>query len=222
MIKLALLAMVIAHRGEHLHHPENTLAAFQGAVDAGADYFELDVRTTKDGQLVLQHDAGDIAERTQAEIQARDPRIPTFDQALAFAKNKIKVYIDSKAISAADVIAAIERHGMQDQVVIYGRAAYLKEIHALRPKLRVMPEAGNPATLRSLLATMRLTVAAFDRNDFNPETIAAAKAAKLDIFVDRLGAQDNPAAWQDAIEKGATGIQTDYPAELVRFLKGRN
>src|ERR1700733_2759452 len=47
---------VIAHRGEHLHHPENTLAAFEGAVDAGADYFELDVRTSADGKLVLMHD----------------------------------------------------------------------------------------------------------------------------------------------------------------------
>jgi len=36
---------VISHRGEHLAHPENTLPAFQAAIDAGADFFELDVRT---------------------------------------------------------------------------------------------------------------------------------------------------------------------------------
>src|ERR1700757_5402989 len=48
--------VVIAHRGEHLHHPENTMAAFQAAIDAGADYFELDVRTTSDGKFVIMHD----------------------------------------------------------------------------------------------------------------------------------------------------------------------
>ena len=48
--------VAISHRGEHLHHPENTLPAFQAAIDAGADYFELDVRTTSDGKLVLSHD----------------------------------------------------------------------------------------------------------------------------------------------------------------------
>src|SRR5271170_2091058 len=48
--------MVIAHRGEHLKHPENTMPAFQAAIDAGADFFELDVRTTSDGRLVLMHD----------------------------------------------------------------------------------------------------------------------------------------------------------------------
>src|SRR5271170_4708859 len=49
--------IVISHRGEHLAHPENTLPAFQAAIEAGADFFELDVRTTSDGKLVLMHDS---------------------------------------------------------------------------------------------------------------------------------------------------------------------
>ena len=49
---LATQVTVISHRGEHLSHPENTLPAFQATIEAGADYFELDVRTTSDGRLV--------------------------------------------------------------------------------------------------------------------------------------------------------------------------
>ena len=45
--------VAIAHRGEHLHHPENMLPACQAAIDAGADLFEVDVRTTADRKLVL-------------------------------------------------------------------------------------------------------------------------------------------------------------------------
>ena len=45
--------VVISHRGEHLQHPENTLPAYQAAIDAGADYFEVDVQTTSDGKLQL-------------------------------------------------------------------------------------------------------------------------------------------------------------------------
>jgi len=45
--------VAIAHQGEHLHHPENMLRAYQAAVDAGADLLEVDVRTTADGKLVL-------------------------------------------------------------------------------------------------------------------------------------------------------------------------
>ncbi|MCB0506008.1 MAG: glycerophosphodiester phosphodiesterase, partial [Cyclobacteriaceae bacterium] len=47
---------VIAHRGFSGVAPENTLAAFQKAIEAGADYFELDVHTTKDDSLVVIHD----------------------------------------------------------------------------------------------------------------------------------------------------------------------
>src|ERR1700748_258686 len=73
--------MTSAHRGEHAHHPENSIPAIQGAVDAGMDYVEIDVRTTSDGQLVLMHDPsvnrmtngkGLIKDMTLAEIKRLD------------------------------------------------------------------------------------------------------------------------------------------------------
>ena len=207
--------VVIAHRGEHLQHPENTMEAFQGAVDAGADFFELDVRTTQDGKLVLMHDGtvnrmtngtGNVAAMTwddvrKLEVGSMKTKVPTFDEALAFARGKIGIYVDSKSISASDAIAAIQPHEMQNHVVIYGGLGYLKQIAKTKPNLKVMPEAGSPERLRSLLAELPLHVVAFDAKDFTDETIAIAKAAKLDIYVDRLGQADNPAMWQDAIDR---------------------
>jgi glycerophosphoryl diester phosphodiesterase len=233
--------VVIAHRGEHLHHPENTIPAFQAAVEAGADFFELDVRTTLDGKLVLMHDRnvdrmtggkGDVAKMMFEDLRKLEvgvnlgpgfpgTRIPTFDEALAFAHGKIGVYIDSKQIAAKDVVAAVRRHDMEDHVVVYGDPKYLKEVGILAPKMRLMPEARNPDVLRSLLDTLSLKVVAFDASDFNEETIGIARAAKMDIYVDRLGAADNPAGWQDAVDRGAAGIQTDHPAELVEFLRSK-
>src|SRR5882724_11020330 len=107
--------VVIAHRGEHLQHPENTMEAFQGAVDAGADFFELDVRTTTDHKLVLMHDAtvdrmtdqkGQIAQMTFEAIRnlnVHGSRVPTFEEALEFAHGKIGVYVDCKYIAPADL-----------------------------------------------------------------------------------------------------------------------
>ncbi|MBN2309363.1 MAG: SUMF1/EgtB/PvdO family nonheme iron enzyme [Candidatus Hydrogenedentes bacterium] len=72
---------VTAHRGDSDHCPENTLPAFQAALDAGADWIELDVVRTKDGELAVLHDAttervGDRAlpagEATYAELSAVD------------------------------------------------------------------------------------------------------------------------------------------------------
>lgn len=47
---------VVSHRGDHTHAPENTLAAYANAIEAGADYVEIDLRTTADSQLVIMHD----------------------------------------------------------------------------------------------------------------------------------------------------------------------
>src|ERR1700691_5223717 len=76
--------VAIAHRGEHLHHPENTLPALQAAIDLGMDYAELDVRTTVDGKLVLMHDPtvnrmtngkGEVAKMTLEQIRNLDAGI---------------------------------------------------------------------------------------------------------------------------------------------------
>jgi len=230
---LAAQIAVISHRGEHLAHPENTLPAFQAAIEAGADFFELDVRTTSDQRLVLMHDRtvdrttngkGPVREMTFDQIRvlnAGGAQPPTFEEALNLAHGRIGVYVDCKDIAPADLVDALEKAGMLDKVVIYGGAGFLKSVQALRPSLKVMPEAGNVATLEKLLASMTLHVVAFDAGDFTDPVIQVAKRAGVDIYVDRLGPADNVSHWQDAIDRGATGIQTDHPAELVDYLRSR-
>ncbi len=236
-MKIALaLVIVISHRGEHLHHPENTMPAFEEAVRVGADYFELDVRTTSDGKLVLMHDAtvdrttnghGEISKMTFDEIRALDARnkmdsfagikVPTFDEALHFARGKINIYVDVKQVSAKDLVEHIVSHGMQDNVVIYnGRIS--KEIQHLNPHLKLMPEARSAGIAQKLIDELHPPVLAFDANDFKPDVIAVARKSKTKIYVDRLGPADNPATWQEAIDQGADGIQTDNPEDLVRYL----
>lgn len=176
-------------------------------MEAGADFVEVDVRTTTDGKLVLMHDAdvsrttngkGLVSNLTLEEIRrletAPGVAVPTLDEALAFAPGRIGVYVDSKAVSAAAVMEAIERHGMGGQVLIYGGPAYLKEIAGKRPEWKVMPEAGDPQRLRSLLEALKLKVVAFDGRDFNEETMGVARQARVEICVDRIGPADS-AEW---------------------------
>ena len=72
---------VIAHRGDSVHFPENTLEAFAGAIAAGADALELDVRLSRDGEVMVIHDptvdrttdgTGQVADLTRAELQRLD------------------------------------------------------------------------------------------------------------------------------------------------------
>ncbi len=62
---------------------------------------------------------------------------------------------------------------------------------------------------------------AFDARDFTDEIIAVAANAKADVYVDRLGLADTPESWEEAVRRGATGIQSDHPAELVHFLRSK-
>jgi glycerophosphoryl diester phosphodiesterase len=108
---------VIAHRGASAYAPENTLAAFSKAVELKADWFELDVHLTKDGQLAVIHDGSlervagikkHVSTLTLAEVKNADvgawvsqdfagERIPTFDESLDLAKGRVGVYIEIKS-----------------------------------------------------------------------------------------------------------------------------
>src|ERR1700730_14240227 len=119
--------LAIAHRGEHLQRPENTIPAFEEAIRVGADFIEVDVQTTADGKLVLSHDAtvdrctngkGRVGEMTFEQVEALDAgikkgpeiagtKIPTFDQALDLARGKIGIYVDIKSATAQDLVRHI-------------------------------------------------------------------------------------------------------------------
>lgn len=232
------MVVVISHRGEHLRHPENTMPAFEEAVRVGADYIEVDVRTTLDGKLVLMHDAradrttngtGEIAKMTFDEVRALDAgikkdaafagtKVPSFDEVLDYARGKINVYVDAKQISAGDLVRHLTEHGMAENVVIYsGRIS--KEVRELNPRLRIMPEARSAAFAQTIIDELHPPVLAFDAADFRDDVIEVAKRGNALIYVDRLGPVDNPAGWQEAIDRGADGIQTDRPGELAKYLR---
>lgn len=78
---------ILGHRGASAEARENTVAAFRLAAELGADGVELDVRRTSDDALVVRHDAeladrGPLVAMTLEEIQAADPSIPTFVEAM--------------------------------------------------------------------------------------------------------------------------------------------
>ena len=77
--------LLLAHRGDSAHRPENTLASFLRALEVGADNVELDVQLTRDGRLIVIHDAtldrtttgqGPVASHSLEEIRSLQRRLP--------------------------------------------------------------------------------------------------------------------------------------------------
>ena len=116
--------LIIAHRGDSAHVAENTLAAFAGALEVGADLVEFDVQLTRDGQVVVIHDAtvnrttdghGRVRDMTLAEIRAlsagyssrfgsayRGERVPTIGEAFGLLKDRARVMVEIKPDAVTD------------------------------------------------------------------------------------------------------------------------
>jgi glycerophosphoryl diester phosphodiesterase len=95
--------LVVAHRGASVEQPENTIEAFEAAIDAGADAVEFDVRVTSDGVPVVMHDPdvsrttaghGLVHELTLDEVRALG--VPTLEQALECLTGRAAADIELK------------------------------------------------------------------------------------------------------------------------------
>ena len=158
-------ALVIGHRGASHEAPENTMAAFQAAVAAGADGVELDVHLTSDGVPVVIHDArvdgttdgtGLVNDLSLAEIRRLDAgsrfgdtaafageRVPTLEEVLAAFGGQLLVNIELKgqirpqavAQREATVGALVRRLALQERVWFSSFKPY--SLHQMR---RVAPE----------------------------------------------------------------------------------
>jgi glycerophosphoryl diester phosphodiesterase len=235
---------VIAHRGGSALAPENTLAALRRAHRLGVDYVEIDVRATSDGALVLLHDrsvdrttdgTGDVADLTLAAVRGLDAgshfspryareRVPTLDEALAYCRDRVLVYLDHKAGSVAEVLAALDAHAMGDRVVVYSGLEQLREWKRVAPDVAVMlsPEGGqrSAAGLRALLGDPRVEVLDGGAHEWTAELVAAAHELGALVYVDNLGPLDTESGWGRSIAMGVDGIQTDCPDRLLELLSG--
>jgi glycerophosphoryl diester phosphodiesterase len=122
----------VGHRGAPAYEPENTLRGFGKAVELGVDAVELDVRRTKDGQLVVIHDAGVerttngkglVSELTCGEIKrlvtGKGERIPTLEEALDFLDRRVMIIVELKETGLEEqALNLIGGKGLRDNVVI--------------------------------------------------------------------------------------------------------
>jgi glycerophosphoryl diester phosphodiesterase len=238
--RVAKKIVVIAHRGAHREAPENTLASLEKAIEIGCDYVELDVRRTKDGALVIMHDAsvnrmtngkGKIEDLTLAEIRKLEIKsrrgkqwaglkLPTFDEMLEHAKGRMKIYVDHKKAPPAEVLAAINKHGMLHDVVVYGSAGTLREYKRLAPDVWIMP--GHPDSIEGIESLCReLKPETLDGNivEWTKPQVEAAHRNGAQVWVDNRSNLDNERGIKQAVELGVDAIQTDDPATVLRILK---
>lgn len=128
--------MIFAHRGDWRNAPENSMPSYQNCIDRGIDGIEIDIQETKDGQVVIMHDAtldrttngsGRVSEKSLAEIkelrlkgpdgQLTEHPIPTFEEVLLASKGRILLLVDKWRPSVDKVLQIAEKHDALDHLV---------------------------------------------------------------------------------------------------------
>lgn len=235
--------LAFAHRGGASEAPENTMPAFEAAIDLGYRWIETDAHVTADGICLAFHDevldrvtdrTGTIAELPyrevrQARVEGREP-IPLMEDLLA-AFDEVRINIDPKHDAAVEPLAAaIERAGATERVCIGSFSD--ARIARLRARLgeRLCTSLGPRAIARLRGSSLGLPTGRPEGACVQvPPSVKGVPLVDR-RFVDRchaLGLQvhvwtiDDPDEVHELLDLGVDGIMTDRPAVLRDVLRSR-
>lgn len=229
---------VIAHRGASSYAPENTFPAFDLALQMGANGLETDIRTTRDGVLVLLHDAtvdrttdghGPIYELLWADVQRLDAgswfapafagtRIPTLEAFLDRYAHRAHLALEIKALDIeAAVVQTLKDRDLSTSVTVTSfRWETIVAVRRLAPALHVgwLTRTFDEEAMERLVAIGAAQVcppAAL----LTAELVALAKSKGLTV---RAWGVSDEALMHRAIAAGADGITVNFPDKLVAAL----
>ncbi|KPJ78233.1 MAG: hypothetical protein AMJ54_04475 [Deltaproteobacteria bacterium SG8_13] len=231
--------VVIAHRAGALHAPENSLAALQIAIRQRADYAEIDVQRTRDGQVVVIHDADlmrmardprriretDYAHLTKIDIgrmfhpDFAGERVARLSDFLQRAAGHIKLMIELKYYGsdpglAEETIRLVRRAGMEGQVAVMSL-----DLTGVRQSQRLSPAI--PAGYLSAvglgnLARLDLDFLAVSTGVVSSALLADADRQGLRVYVWTV---NNADAMLDMMELGVDGLITDDSAMAIEVIR---
>ncbi|TBL81760.1 glycerophosphodiester phosphodiesterase [Paenibacillus thalictri] len=235
--------LVIAHRGAKGEAPENTLAAFRLGLEQGCDAIELDIHLSKDGELIVIHDAtldrttdmkGAVNDLTVAELKQADAG-SWFDE--KFAGERLPLLEEVFDLTPPDVMINVEIKGSYGRKLEHALCALMKRknrVHnvvvssfdhkSLMFLKLLLPEAKigllydmNAAKHSALADTLGLPVYSLHPNMKRIDTEDVREAIERGLRVYPYTINDE-AQMQEAIDYGVSGIITDYPGRLNGLL----
>ncbi|MFE4867977.1 glycerophosphodiester phosphodiesterase [Streptomyces sp. NPDC056682] len=214
--------LTIGHRGVMGVEPENTLRSFVRAERAGMDVIELDLHLSKDGALVVMHDAevdrttdgnGPIGELTLAELRELDAgqgeQVPVFEEVLDAVKTPIQAEIKDVAAARALAEVMLRRDLVSRVEVLSFHDEALAEIAVLVPGVRtgLVDDSWGPDLLdRARAVGAKTLVLSIHR--LTLETVQQAHAAGLKVIGWTVNTQEQLRLVRALELDGAT---TDYP-----------
>jgi glycerophosphoryl diester phosphodiesterase len=234
-------ATIVAHRGSSKAAPENTMAAFRQAIADGADWVELDVQETADGEVVVFHDSDfmkaagvslkiwDATLEDLAKIDIgswfspafKDERVPTLGAVLDACMGKVGVVIEFKYYGHDQqleerVARIVDSRGMASQIAIMSlELDAVRKMKALRPDWRVgLLLSASAGSLQTSGADFLAVNAAFTDRRF----VRSAHGRGLKVFTWTV---NDASTMSMMMGRGVDGLITDKPALAKTVLAQR-
>lgn len=197
--------LVIAHRGASSELPENTLPAFERAIELGVDAIELDVHADATGRLVVTHAAPQSGRR-----------YPTLEAALDVTRGRVPAYVELKTPNRYrrfDVVARTVALLAPDDVLVCFQRRPLEEARALRPTLRTVQHVGLGVSIRG---AREAWAAGFSIARVTRRGVAVARELGLVPLVYTVNGERQ----MRMLERiGVAGIFTDRPERALRLFR---
>jgi glycerophosphoryl diester phosphodiesterase len=243
-IQINAQTKIIAHRGFSSIAPENTLVAFQKAIECKADYFELDVHKTKNDSIVVVHDSsinrtssndfkGKIAEMNYSDLTTvkvgysekfddkyENEKIPTLREALELAKGKIKVCIEIKVYGVEkEVLKIINDLGVKDEVIIfsfhYPVLAKIRQLDKNIPILFLLNKA-DKMTIDYAKIIESNAIGVGNGTTVTEEYLNFAHQNDIEVWKWTVNEEDE---MQQLIDLGLDGLITNFPDKALKITK---
>ena len=244
---MRLSPLVCAHRGRSGVYPENTMVAYEAAIDVGADFMELDVRQTAGGEIVCIHDAsvdrttdgeGMVEEMTLAEVQALDAgswidddfageRIPLLRDVLEQIAPRLVVDIEIKQREiAGQVVEIVRQTDAVRRVTVVSfdlddlRTAKAAERAVACGLITSGPDEDEGQTERDLIASALDCGANFISCSHRSVTPTLVRECHLMGLALMAWTMDEPEDIRRMMEMQVDGLVSNHPERVLQMLEG--
>ncbi len=223
--------LIYGHRGAPAVTPENTLLAFQAALDAGVDGIEFDVQATADGIPVILHDrmldrttngTGPVDRISLADLRlldaGRGERVPTLAETLELVGDRVHLDIELKQAGIErQVLAGLARHPSVRWAISSFDWTSLARCRAISndAELWLLADHASDAMLATA-ARLGATAISLRAAALTPDVAKTLQQAGLRVVVWTV---NDPVAARTAQSLGAAGLCTDDPATILQALR---
>jgi glycerophosphoryl diester phosphodiesterase len=231
--------LVIAHRGASGERPENTMPAYELAIEQRADMIEIDLHRTRDGKIVIAHDerlpglpgGAEIGECSYAQVRAvaaGDHRVPSLDEVLDEYGAQIPFNLEIKCGSTgaypgieAETLSALEVRGLGATILFSSfDDGVLQRVraNARAARLGVLVSPRDPGQWIERCRAVGAEAVHFWKGLASGSAIATAHREGLSVYVYTV---DDPDEMRAVLDRGCDGLFTNHPARMRGILDGR-